>query len=823
MTNDAASMERCKVLEGTLNSVSSKFVPTPSVNWLQNSTAKNFYVFRNGLRWLQWWKPENQSQSQNQNQSDSSELESETDQDSSGLGSNLRPKFTRAPMADTNYEYFLSCLAENLSNNIEIEAKRTNIMDQNIREAIQELSKYEDVVMVPTDKTNKFVAMETEFYKKSILAHLEKEAVIINHKEVNRRITNFKQHLAKFKSDFSTKEYRLISEFAAMREIGMIYGLYKDHKKEPNSFRLINPMSTHPLAGARRVAVKALENLFNRNGVKREFTVKNSFELKKQVQKINFPNIKGKKLYLCTVDVQSMYPSIDFELVERSLHWTAARYKFNDTDWQLLDKILDLLEACNDLNVGQFRENYWDFRRSGDSSPGLVMGSQESAYLADHVMEFLYSLAKEKGLIGGNLWNYRDDGCYIDYFVSDKQADRWFRRLNEAFSNETNGKIVLKLEKGNEITFLDARMKIENDDQGNNKIQFTVFAKPLYNIQYLNRSSTHTNATFKSIPYGVFKRLTGLTSDIGDFFVPMVNYPEHTEKLLQAGLIDEEFAYSNVATDQYKANKESKKKKKRKTLHLTIPFCPQRYKQPITKVVMQTMRNCRDVKFRYSTSYTKCPNLISIIKGDLMRKVQLGIIDADFRLQDCLSNPTRPGRYSCNKPKFGTYKNNPCKFSDNMCRTTGGIYSISCPIEGCNKKYFGSTKKMLKERVGDHLSDVVTLLATSPPKSADSFTQHLKTAHGDEFFDLIEKFREENDFRGRIGRAVLWQYFDLNLVKQATVKYQGTMDCSLCAAERGVIWRMMRQGKAMNRNRDWHGRCRHLYKSCVTNFVKVEE
>ena len=50
--------------------------------------------------------------------------------------------------------------------------------------------------------------------------------------------------------------------------------------------------------------------------------------------------------------------------------------------------------------------------------------------------------------------------------------------------------------------------------------------------------------------------------------------------------------------------------------------------------------------------------------------------------------------------------------------------------------------------------------------------------------------------------AVLWQYFDLNLVKQATVKYQGTMDCSLCAVERGVIWRMMRQGKAMNRNRD---------------------
>ena len=87
---------------------------------------------------------------------------------------------------------------------------------------------------------------------------------------------------------------------------------------------------------------------------------------------------------------------------------------------------------------------------------------------------------------------------------------------------------------------------------------------------------------------------------------------------------------------------------------------------------------------------------------------------------------------------------------------------------------------------------------------------------------MIEKFREEKNFRGRIGRAALWQFFDLKLVKQAKIKYQGSMDCSLCAVERGVIWLMMRKGKAMNRNSDLYGRCRHLYKSCVTKFV-VEE
>ena len=156
-----------------------------------------------------------------------------------------------------------------------------------------------------------------------------------------------------------------------------------------------------------------------------------------------------------------------------------------------------------------------------------------------------------------------------------------------------------------------------------------------------------------------------------------------------------------------------------------------------------------------------------------------------------------------------------------MCRTKGAIYAISCPIEGCTKKYYGSTVSTLKNRAEGHLKDVATLLSTSPPKSTTSFTQHLKTAHGSQFFDLIERFKEENNISGRIGLAALWKFYEGVLVKQAKVKFRGTINCTLCGVERGVIWQMMRNGTAMNQNCDWHGFCRHGYKSRVTNFVEA--
>ena len=144
-----------------------------------------------------------------------------------------------------------------------------------------------------------------------------------------------------------------------------------------------------------------------------------------------------------------------------------------------------------------------------------------------------------------------------------------------------------------------------------------------------------------------------------------------------------------------------------------------------------------DINFRFKTTYSKCPNLSSILKADLMRKINKGLIDENFKLADCHNNQP-PGKRNCKKSKYKLpfYKDNPCKLQDQMCQTSGAIYAISCPIENCNKKYFGSSKRKIKERIGEHIGDSAKLLEPNA-KSKDSFTRHLKDNHGDEFFDMV--------------------------------------------------------------------------------------
>ena len=157
-----------------------------------------------------------------------------------------------------------------------------------------------------------------------------------------------------------------------------------------------------------------------------------------------------------------------------------------------------------------------------------------------------------------------------------------------------------------------------------------------------------------------------------------------------------------------------------------------------------------------------------------------------------------------------------------MCQTSGAIYSISCPIKNCNKKYFGSSKRKIKERIGEHIEEAAKLLEPNP-KSKDSFTRHLKDDHGDDFFDMVYNWVVNNNWGEKedqgIGRNILWQFFEANLVKKPSMRFVGTLNCTLCAAERSIIWLNMRNGVAMNQNNDWHGFCRHKGKDRVTNLI----
>ena len=69
-------------------------------------------------------------------------------------------------------------------------------------------------------------------------------------------------------------------------------------------------------------------------------------------------------------------------------------------------------------------------------------------------------------------------------------------------------------------------------------MEFQLHRKPNQKLKYLNKGSTHTNATFNAIPSGIFYRLAKLTSKTKKNTQMKINerYKGHAKALSKAGL-----------------------------------------------------------------------------------------------------------------------------------------------------------------------------------------------------------------------------------------------------------------------------------------------
>ena len=66
-----------------------------------------------------------------------------------------------------------------------------------------------------------------------------------------------------------------------------------------------------------------------------------------------------------------------------------------------------------------------------------------------------------------------------------------------------------------------------------NELDFKAYSKPGQKIKYLDRASTHRDATRKAVPAGVFKRIARLTNAVRTI---QSLYPDHYAALEKAGL-----------------------------------------------------------------------------------------------------------------------------------------------------------------------------------------------------------------------------------------------------------------------------------------------
>jgi hypothetical protein len=429
---------------------------------------------------------------------------------------------------------------------------------------------------------------------------------------------------------------------------------------------------------------------------------------------------------------------------------------------------------------------------------------------------------------------YRDDGILV--FKEKKtveECEAWLEQFQETVNRCTGSEQLqftmdiwepnadpsieaisnkISINRKLEFPYLDMEMYWREEDE---TLQFKVHLKENQVLKYLNGGSAHTKHVFKSIPYGVVRRLTVLTSITPENENVPINelYPVHTAALENAGLVPPNHQYptlreSNQAisetetTNNRSESEEAKAKAKReRDRKRSVFFCIGQSKiwgEPIHKRLKRLKAKHGLTWLRFSMSYHKFSNLGQKLNSDLTAKVMTGIYDTDLADKKCNCNAK-------SKTKDGR-----CYYDDE-CRKSMAVYNNECLI--CAEEYIGKTQDYLKNRTRAHFGDVWKVIETGRKKFGEAWYGTGGYLRADAFAKhFAEHCRDEpnsNAVRAKMKEicktTILWQGDRIQCMKSSR-----TPQCTICMVERTEILSRMRtnRSKVINDNSDIYASCK---------------
>ena len=199
------------------------------------------------------------------------------------------------------------------------------------------------------------------------------------------------------------------------------------------------------------------------------------------------------KCHFINFDIESFYPNISSELLNKALDWAQQYVDISCEDRDIILTAKHMLLYNNG--------NPWT-KKNSDSSHDVTMGSFDGAETCELIG--LYCLCQiqdqEKDI---NVGLYRDDGLCASSLTR-RQNDMLKKRICKTFKD--NGlNITIECNKTT-IDFLDVTLDLHNDI-------FKPYIKPNEIIQYVNKQSNHPPHVQKNIPKGINTRLSMLSAN----------------------------------------------------------------------------------------------------------------------------------------------------------------------------------------------------------------------------------------------------------------------------------------------------------------------
>lgn len=551
-SNYIYNLTRHKKLNDQIFIKSSKHIPLPSTS-IPTITVRNALVnFENSLRWRIFFKFDGPNPKYNP------KFKIIPKQNVREFPEALDYMNTDNSIIDLEINKLHKNLTPILNQKTEYKLKRKS--DQIITNLLKE---FPDITICLTDKNLGFAALQTTHYEELAFEHLNNpqtyqkchqtinQITLISLNNLKKFNKHFKKYLNPSEKDFLKKQIPLPITFPTFK------ALPKVHKKGKLKAR---PIVTSFNWYTRPIALILNERIKKLN-IKLPFVLKSSYELIPQL-----PRNLLEEETLVTIDIKSMYPSIDQNMLSQALTQT---YKADP----LLPKLLDFIltnSYCKFKN-----EPYLQIQ-------GIPMGDNASVSLANLFCDTYLDRRIFKNKHIKQYYRYIDDIFLI-----------WTgpRIVLDLFIENINSKSSLTLEiieySNTKVNYLDITIYKEYNT---NRLFTSLYHKPISKFTYLSPSSCHPPHILSGWIYAEITRYYRLTTNPTRRSIQLIDFKK---KLLTRG-----YKYSFLNPIFVKAHKKHLLPKLTKTKtnpkmknKLILPFVLPYYPDYRSLLIFNTIKN----------------------------------------------------------------------------------------------------------------------------------------------------------------------------------------------------------------------------------------
>ena len=390
-----------------------------------------------------------------------------------------------------------SQIAERARSTIASIIRRHRPQIQNItpkeRQAIRDLKKDDEVVILPVDKGNATVLLDTKDYlykandllDKPPFRQVARNPTSKNEKRVNCTLKNLVE-----KKKINTETYHALRVSTNGTKPPLFYGSVKIHKQD---------FPLRPIVSATGSATYNVSKYVSRvlTPYVRETPsyIANTADL---LEKLNKEHIDEDEIML-SFDVKSLFTNVP----RKDAFNTIRQIVEDDTHFKTKNRIepgtlLELLKLCLSTTSFQFRRKHYEL------ADGLPMGSPASPVVANLFMAKLEEKALTSFKERPKLWyRYVDD---IISIVKAKVVEELLAHLNDQHPSIS---FTVEREENGQLPFMDAHIH-----RVAGSLKMGVYRKPTHTGRYLQFSSNHPENAKKSVVNALFKRLDYIT--LGD-------------------------------------------------------------------------------------------------------------------------------------------------------------------------------------------------------------------------------------------------------------------------------------------------------------------